>query len=55
MIFTPAAVVPAHVLRLMERLDILAAIRNAQEHPERLVRREVPDGPDVDWENPDES
>ncbi|MCU1499254.1 MAG: hypothetical protein JWM47_3207 [Acidimicrobiales bacterium] len=53
MIFTPATVVPTHVLRLMERPEILAAIRHADEHPEELVRRELPDAPEVDWESPD--
>ena len=54
MIFTPATVVPTYVLRLMERPDILASIRNAQEHPEKLVRRKLREAADdVDWENPD--
>jgi hypothetical protein len=53
MVFTPATVVPTHVLRLMERPDILASIRNAHEHPETLVRRKLRDAPDLDWENPD--
>jgi hypothetical protein len=37
----------------MERPDILASIRHAQEHPEESVTLTLPDGPDVDWENPD--
>jgi hypothetical protein len=53
MIFTPATVIPTHVLRLLDRPDILAAIRHADEHPEELVTRTLPDGPDVDWETPD--
>ncbi len=54
MIFTPATVVPTHVLRLLERPDILAAIRHGQAHPEEGVELELPDAPlDVDWENPD--
>jgi hypothetical protein len=53
MVFTPATVVPTHVLRLMERPDIVASIQNAQEHPEQLVRRTLRKAPDVDWENPD--
>ncbi len=53
MIFTPATVVPTYMLRLMERPDILASNRNAQEHPEKLVRRKLRDAPaDIDWENP---
>jgi Trk K+ transport system NAD-binding subunit len=52
MIFTPATVVPTHVLRLIDRPDVLAAIRNAQEHPEQLVRRKLRKGPAVDWETP---
>lgn len=53
MVFTPATVVPTHVLRLLERPDIVASIQNAREHPEQLVRRTLRDAPDVDWENPD--
>ena len=53
MIFTPATVVPTHVLRLMNRPDILTAIRHADEHPEEAVTLTLPDGPDVDWEAPD--
>jgi len=53
MVFTPATVVPTHVLRLMERPDIQASIQNAWKHPEQLVRRKLRDAPDVDWENPD--
>jgi hypothetical protein len=53
MIFTPASVVPTHVLRLLERPDVLAAIRHADEHPEEAVPLSIPDGPEVDWENPD--
>jgi hypothetical protein len=53
MIFTPATVVPTHVLRLMERPDILAAIRHGQAHPEEAVTLDLPDAPDVDWENAD--
>lgn len=53
MIFTPASVVPTHLLRLLNRPDILAAFRHADEHPEELVRHPIPDGPDVDWERPD--
>ncbi len=53
MVFTPATIVPNHVLRLMERPDILASIQNAREHPEQLVRRELRKAPDVDWEIPD--
>jgi len=52
MIFTPASVVPTHVLRLIDRPDVLADIRDAQEHPEQLVRRKLRKGRDVDWENP---
>ena len=52
MIFTPATVIPTHVLRLMGRPDVLAAIRHAEDHPEERVRRTVPPGPDVDWERP---
>jgi hypothetical protein len=50
MIFTPAEVVPAHVLRLMERPGVLADVRDARLHPEQLVRRELRPAPDVDWE-----
>ena len=53
MIFTPATIVPSHVLRLLERPDILGAMRHADEHPEELVRRELRKAPDVDWESPD--
>ena len=53
MIFTPATVVPTYVLRLLERPDIQSSIRNADEHPETLVRRRLRDAPDVDWESPD--
>ena len=53
MIFTPVTVVPTHVLRLLERPDILAAIRHGQEHPEEAVELTLPEAPDVDWENPD--
>jgi hypothetical protein len=53
MIFTPATVVPTHVLRLLERPDILAAIRHGQEHPEEAVELDLPKAPDVDWERPD--
>jgi hypothetical protein len=53
MVFTPATVVPTHVLRLMERPDIVASIQSAREHPEQLVRRTLRGAPDVDWENPD--
>lgn len=53
MVFTPASVVPTHVLRLMERADIVASIQNAREHPEQLVRRELREVGDIDWENPD--
>lgn len=53
MIFTPASVVPTHVLRLLDRPDILAAIRHGQEHPEEAVELGLPKAPDVDWENPD--
>ena len=53
MVFTPAQIVPDHVLRLMERPDLLAEFRHAEDHPEELVRRSVPDSPDVDWEAPD--
>lgn len=52
MIFTPATVVPTHVLRLLARPDIVAAIRHGQEHPEEAVELELPTVPDVDWENP---
>jgi hypothetical protein len=52
-IFTPATVVPTHVLRLLERPDILASIRHGQEHPEEGVELTLPEAPDVDWENPD--
>jgi hypothetical protein len=53
MVFTPATVVPTHVLRLLARPDIVASIQNAQEHPEQLVRRTPRNAPDVDWETPD--
>lgn len=53
MIFTPATVVPTHMLRLLERPDIVAALRRGQAHPEEAVSLELPDGPDLDWENPD--
>jgi hypothetical protein len=53
MVFTPAAVVPAHVLRLLNRPDILAALQHGDEHPEEVVTLVLPDGPDVDWETPD--
>lgn len=53
MVFTPATVVPLHVLRLLDRPDILAAMRHADEHPEELVRRTLRGAPDIDWENPD--
>ena len=53
MIFTPATVVPTHVLRLLERPDVLSMIRHGQEHPEEAVEVDLPDGPDVDWENRD--
>jgi hypothetical protein len=53
MVFTPASVVPTHVLRLLGRPDVLAAMRHADEHPEELVRRKLRKAPDVDWENPD--
>jgi hypothetical protein len=52
MIFTPAEVVAAHVLRLMGNPGILADARDARLHPERLVQRDLRSGPDpeVDWE-----
>ncbi|HWI04600.1 MAG TPA: hypothetical protein VNT52_12385 [Acidimicrobiales bacterium] len=53
MIFTPASVVPSNVLRLLERPDIVAAIRHGQAHPEEAVSLTLPDGPDLDWENAD--
>ncbi len=53
MTFTPATVVPTHVLRLLDHPEIVAAMRHAAEHPETLVRRPLRDAPDVDWENPD--
>lgn len=53
MIFTPATVVPTHVLRLLERPDIVAAIRHGQEHPEEAVELELPTVPKVDWEKAD--
>jgi len=52
MIFTPASVVPSHVLRLLDRPDVLTAIRDAQVHPEQLVRRKLRKAPDIDWEAP---
>jgi hypothetical protein len=52
MIFTPASVVPSHVLRLLGRPEVLAAIRDAQDHPEKLVRRKLRTAPDIDWEAP---
>jgi hypothetical protein len=52
MIFTPASVVPSHVLRLLGRPEVLAAIRDAQDHPEKLVRRKLRKAPDIDWEAP---
>ena len=53
LIFTPASVVPTHMLRLLDRPDILAALRYADEHPDEAVELDLPDGPDVDWERPD--
>lgn len=53
MIFTPATVVPTHLLRLLERPDVLAAIRHGQEHPEEAVELDLPKAPSVDWESPD--
>lgn len=50
MIFTPATVVPTHLLRLLDRPDLLAAFRDAEEHPEKLVRRQLREAPEVDWE-----
>lgn len=53
MVFTPATVVPTHMLRLLERPDILGAIRHGQDHPEEAVELDLPEAPDVDWERPD--
>jgi hypothetical protein len=53
MVFTPATVVPTHVLRLLERPDVVAAIRHGQEHPEEAVELALPTVPPVDWETPD--
>jgi len=53
MVFTPATVVPTHVLRLMDRPDVVASIENARKHPEQLVKRELRPASGVDWENPD--
>jgi hypothetical protein len=52
MIFTPASVVPTHVLRLLSRPEVVAAARDAQDHPEQLVRRNLREAADVDWETP---
>lgn len=53
MIFTPATVVPTRILQLQAYPEVLAAIRYGQEHPEDAVELELPDVPDVDWENAD--
>jgi hypothetical protein len=53
MIFTPATVVPTHLVRLLDRPDLLADFRHADEHPEEAVTPTLPDGPDLDSESPD--
>jgi hypothetical protein len=53
MIFTPATVVPTHLVRLLDRPDLLADFRHADEHPEEAVTLTLPDGPDLDSESPD--
>ena len=52
MIFTPASIVPTHVLRLLAHPEVLAAARDARDHPEQLVQRKLRQASEVDWETP---